>query len=68
MIVSRVIDTNLYINGSRKEDEVNTDLVSEMGNVSIMSLTFHSTTEVRKHIPVYTKVKEGNIHVFINYY
>jgi len=42
MIVSRVIDTNLYINGRRKEDEVNTDLVSEMGNISVMSLKFHS--------------------------
>jgi hypothetical protein len=67
MIVSRVMDTNLYINGRRKEDEVNTDLVSEMGNVSVMGLTLHSTMEVRKHIPFYTKFKEGNILVFINY-
>ena len=66
MIVSGVIDTNLYINGRRKEDEVNSDLVPEMGNVSIMSLTFPSTAELRKHISVYTKLKEGNI--FINYY
>jgi hypothetical protein len=43
MIVSRVIDTNLYINGRRKEDEVNTDLVSEMENTTVMSLRFHST-------------------------
>jgi hypothetical protein len=63
-----VIHTNLYNNGRRKEDEVNTDLVSEMGNVSVMSLAFLSTTEVGKHIPVYTIFKEGNSHVFINYY
>jgi len=68
MILSRVIDKTLYINGGRKEDEVNTDLVSEMGNVSVMSLTSHSTREVRKHIPVCTKLKEGIIYIFIHYY
>jgi len=57
MIISGVIDKNLYINGRRKEDEVNTDLVSEMGNVSVMSLTFQSTAEVSRHIPVYTILK-----------
>lgn len=62
-----MIDTNLYINGRRKDDEVNTDPVSEMGNVSVMSLTLHSTTEVKRD-PVYMTLKEGNSHVFINYY
>jgi hypothetical protein len=68
MIVSRVIDKNLYINGRRKENEVNTDLDSYMGIVSVMSLKFHSTMEVSKHIPVCTKLKEGIIRIFINYY
>jgi hypothetical protein len=57
-----------YANERRKEDEVNTDLVSQIGNASVMRLTFHSTKEVRKPIPVYTKLKNRNIHVSFNYY
>jgi hypothetical protein len=68
MIVSKVLDKKPFTNERRKEDEVNTELVSQMGNDSVMRLTFHSTREVRKPIPVHTKLKEGNIHVFINYY
>jgi hypothetical protein len=67
MKISRGIETNLYINGRRKEDAVNTDLVSEMGNVSVTSQTLHSMTDVRKHIPVHMILKEGSSHVFINY-
>ena len=67
MLIPQAIDRNVYINGRSRDGGATTDVVSEMGNVSVMSLTSHSTRVVRKYFSVYAILREGNINILINY-